>query len=276
VTGLAAEFGVAATPGGVGGTIIRLVFMKKSGVPIMTGASILTSDAVLDVSFFIILIPFALIVMGRDPSWNVVMDELRNIPLGIIIAGVILLVLSAVILFRKGGRWARGIEGMLKHIKMARKRRLAGRLRFLRWKTRNALVRILATTKFMFQQHVLALTVAFVLTGIQWLCRYGILPVILMAFSGVQNILPLLVMQGLFLVLSFVILLPGGGGTVEMITTLVLRQFVPISAVGIVLILWRFFTYHLYLLMGGTVFFLTWGNLERILPSEQTLRQDRD
>ena len=268
VAGLAAEFGVAATPGGVGGTFIRIVCMRKGGVPVMVGASILTADAVLDVSFFILLIPFALLMMSRDPSWDTVMDELRSIPLSVIVPVIILLIVSAVVLLRKGGGWARWIENRLEHFEYARKRRLASRLMYVRWKTRNALVRVMTTTKFVFQKHTLALVLAFVLTTFQWLCRYGILPVILLAFSDTRSFLPLIVMQGLLLVMSFMILLPGGGGTVEMLTTLVLRQFVPLSAVGVVLILWRFFTYHLYLLVGGAVFFLTWGNLDRIFPAE--------
>jgi uncharacterized protein (TIRG00374 family) len=135
---------------------------------------------------------------------------------------------------------------------------------------------LIKTTTSVFRKHVFALVAAFVLTTIQWLCRYGILPVILLAFSGEQSFLPLLVMQGIFLVLSFMILLPGGGGSVEMITTLVLRQFVPMSAVGFVLVLWRFFTYHLYLLVGGVVFFLTWGNLDRIFPQNLSSGKNGD
>jgi len=276
VAGLAAEFGVASTPGGVGGTVIRLVFMKKAKVPLTCGASILTADAVLDVSFFVILIPFALMIMGGDSSWNVVMEELRKVPIGVMIGVMALLVLAAVLLFRKGGRWARWLEDRLEHVQAARKRRLASRLRYARWKTRNALVRVLTTTRFMFQKHVLALVVAFVFTAFQWLCRYGILPVILLAFTGSVSFLPLLVMQGLFLVLSFMLLLPGGGGVIELITTLVLGQFVPTSTVGIVLIIWRFFTYYLYLLAGGAVFFMTWGNLDRVFPPDRNLVEDRN
>lgn len=274
VAGLAAEFGVASTPGGVGGTVIRLVFMKRGGVPMTCGASILTADAVLDVSFFVILIPFALVIMGGDQAWTVVMEELRKVPVGVMVATVVLLLAALVLLFRKGGHLSRWIENRLEHFQFAIKRRLPSRMRYARWKTRNALARVMTTTKFMFQRHVLALLAAFVLTAFQWLCRYGILPVILLAFSDSVSLLPLLVMQGLFLVLSFMLLLPGGGGVIEVITTLVLRQFVPVSTVGLVLIIWRFFTYYLYLLVGGAVFFMTWGNLDRIFPPEKTVVQD--
>jgi len=40
------------------------------------------------------------------------------------------------------------------------------------------------------------------------------------------------------------------------LTTALLRYFVPFSLVGVVVLIWRFFTYHLYLLVGGVVFSL--------------------
>jgi uncharacterized membrane protein YbhN (UPF0104 family) len=55
--------------------------------------------------------------------------------------------------------------------------------------------------------------------------------------------------------------LPGGGGGVEVATSLVLRHFVRGPLVGVVLLLWRFFTYHLYLFTGGAVFFLICARL---------------
>lgn len=270
VTGLAAEFGVAATPGGVGGTVIRLVFMKRSGLSLTVGASILTADAVLDVSFFVLLIPFAVIVMGGDPSWDVVVDKLRSMPFAALAMAVVLFVLMLVLLLKKGGSWARWLEDNLENVAIAHKRRLASRLRYARWKSRNAFIRVFRTTRFLFQQHSLSLGIALALTAIQWLCRYGILPVVLGTFVTDVSYIPLIVVQGLLLVVSFVILLPGGGGAVDVITTLMLEQFVLPSVAGIIQIICRIFTYHLYLLAGGVVFFLTWGSLDRVFPPEKT------
>ena len=49
--------------------------------------------------------------------------------------------------------------------------------------------------------------------------------------------------------------LPGGGGGVELAMALLLGRFVPLSMVGVIAILWRFFTYHMNLMVGGAVFF---------------------
>lgn len=276
LTAMAAEFGVAATPGGVGGTVIRLLYMKKGGVPLTVGASILTADAVLDVSFFVVLIPVALTIMSNVPSWSGVFDEFRKIPLSLVVAVAVVLVALIVVLLKRGGALIRLLEEKLEYIEMANKKRLASRLRYVRWKTRNAFVRIIGTTKFMFRKHGFALCAAFILTGIQWLCRYGLLPVVLMAFSGDVSFIPLIVMQGLMLAASFMIVLPGGGGAVEGLTKAVLDQFVSSPTAAIVMTICRIFTYWLYLLAGGAVFLLTWGNLDRIFPPEKGLFADRD
>jgi uncharacterized membrane protein YbhN (UPF0104 family) len=49
---------------------------------------------------------------------------------------------------------------------------------------------------------------------------------------------------------------PGGGGAVEVLAALILPAFVPVALVGAVVLLWRLLTFHLYLLGGGTAFFL--------------------
>ncbi len=268
VTGIAAEFGVAATPGGVGGTLIRIIFLRKSGFSLTVGASIIMADAILDVLFFVILMPFALIIMKNDPSWSSVIGRFSDMPLaGLAGVFVILLIVGAVIL-KKGSSWARWFEDSLERIDVARRKRLSSHLRYARWKSRNALVRVFGTTNYMIKNHFLSLGVAFVLTSIQWLCRYGVLPVVLMTFAADTSFLPLIVVQGILLVMSFVVILPGGGGAVDVLTTLVLKQFVPASAAGVIQVICRIFTYHLYLLAGGTAFFLAWGRLDKLFPPE--------
>jgi uncharacterized membrane protein YbhN (UPF0104 family) len=62
------------------------------------------------------------------------------------------------------------------------------------------------------------------------------------------------------------VFLPGGGGSVEVATAIILGHFVPVTMVGLVLLLWRFSTYHLYLLAGGAVFFYVSGHMNTIFP----------
>jgi len=49
-------------------------------------------------------------------------------------------------------------------------------------------------------------------------------------------------------------------------TALVLPLIIPHSLVGIVILIWRFFTYYLYLLGGGIMFFTTCARLNTLFP----------
>ena len=106
----------------------------------------------------------------------------------------------------------------------------------------------------------------FCLATIQWLCRYGALPLILLAFGSLKNPFPLLFVQGFLFLFGMLVFLPGGGGGVEVATAFIMRHFVPDPMVGLVLLLWRFSTYHLYLLGGGAVFFYVSGHMDNIFP----------
>jgi uncharacterized membrane protein YbhN (UPF0104 family) len=93
-----------------------------------------------------------------------------------------------------------------------------------------------------------------------------LLPVVLFSLGYPVNPLPLFLIQGILFGLSLLIVAPGGGGSVELLSAFVLPIFAPGSLTGIIVLVWRFFSYHLYLLVGGTAFFLTCHRLHRIFP----------
>jgi uncharacterized protein (TIRG00374 family) len=96
----------------------------------------------------------------------------------------------------------------------------------------------------------------------------------LLAFGSLKNPFPLLFIQGFLFLFAMLVFLPGGGGGVEVATAFILGHFVPVPMVGLVLILWRFSTYHLYLLCGGAVFFYVSGHMEKIFPSKEIEKRE--
>lgn len=251
--GLASEFGVAASPTGVGGAAVRMGLMHRAGVPMHSALTIFAADAVLDTVFFLLLCPITVVIMIHDPSWWGIAGG--GLHLGsttpAILVGLVLLVLLG-IQFRR--RITRGITRLIVRLPGSKRARRPARWRHLQHMVRRTTGRALTGTHFLLQSRRWILLVSLVLSGIQWVCRYGILPLILLAFHAARNPVPLLLLQGFFFALALVLVLPGGGGGVELLTTAVLRYFVPLSLVGIVVLLWRCFTYYLYLLVGGGVF----------------------
>ena len=263
---LSMEFGIAASPAGMGGAAIRLYLLKQARIPLTTGASMMTADAAVDLMFFGILTPIAVYFLFRDKDLAGLLAAFSAPHLALaailVFGGAVV-----VVLFFQSGMWARVIHAIAGAIPFGRRRRWPGRFRAFRSELRRSLRRSWLITRFLFRKRRWALLANFGLASVQWLCRYGVLPLILLAFGTPQNPFPLVVIQGLLFLFAMVLFLPGGGGGVEVATALILGYFVPLPMVGIVLLFWRFATYHLYLLGGGATFFYVSGHLDRIFPN---------
>lgn len=267
---VAAEFGVAASPAGMGGTVVRLTLMKRVGIPLMSGTSLLAADVTLDVLFFAGLVPFALWIVVRDPAWREMLANMHTLPLFAFIASVASLTALSVFLVRSH-RWMRTVSAASGRSALGRRLRLPARVR----KARSVLLRtarkVLHDGRHLFRHRKGVLLAGLALAAIQWTCRYGILPLLLFAFHSGKNPLPLMLIQGFLFTFSLMLVIPGGGGGIEILTTAVLAYFVPGHVVGVILVLWRFFTYHLSLLVGGPVFFGAFGRQEIGQDAEHAL-----
>jgi glycosyltransferase 2 family protein len=263
---MSTEFGIAASPAGMGGTVMRLYLLKKAHVPLTTSASMLTADVAVDLAFFTLLTPVAIYFIIRDQNWTQMFSELPGWQL-ILAGGIVLTGLIIMVLFFQTGLWAKVIHTMANASPLGRRQRWPGKFRHFRWQLKRSIRRTWLITRFLFRKRRSALFINFCLASVQWLCRYGTLPIILLAFGSLRNPFPLLFIQGFLFLFAMLVFLPGGGGGVEVATAFILVHFVPLSLVGLVLILWRFSTYHLYLIGGGAVFFYTSGHMETLFPS---------
>lgn len=254
-TSLSQEFGVAATPAGIGGAVIRLTLLKRAGVPVAHSGSMLASDAAIDVLFFALLAPFAVWVMLHDALFAKVLARFDGRML-LPIAGAGIAAAAGIMMLLRSAWFHRLIERLAGATHFGRKRRLPARHRFLRHATSRTLRRMRAALALLWGRRKSALVVNFLLAALQWTCRYSLLPLILWAMHTPVNPVPLFLAQGLLFMLSMAVVVPGGGGAVEVLAALILPAFVPVALVGAVLVLWRLLTFNLYLLGGGTAFFL--------------------
>ncbi|MGH8019868.1 MAG: lysylphosphatidylglycerol synthase transmembrane domain-containing protein [Opitutaceae bacterium] len=262
---LSTEFGIAATPAGVGGTVIRLSLLRQAGVPLTTAGSLLAADAAIDVLFFALLAPFAVFVLLRQRILERLFDRPSEIDVLIAMAAVVAAGAGLVLLLRSGA-FHRMLSRLFGATAFGRRRRLPARHRKLRQTTSRSIRRVGTSLKFLWKHRKGALFANFLIASLQWCCRYMLLPLIMFSFDAPVNPLPLFLVQGVLFGLSLLVLAPGGGGSVELLSAIILPTFVPTGLVGVVLIVWRFFTYHLYVLGGGAVFFYTCHRLHRIFP----------
>jgi len=262
---LSAEFGIAATPAGVGGTVLRLALLRQANIPLTKGGSMLATDVAIDLTFFSLITPAAIFVILKDPAFGGLLEEADNLHVIALMAAVLLLTIGLVFLVSRPGV-QRVLQKKAGQFAYGRHKRWPARIRSIRWAAARSSRRVITSLRFIFLRRKGALLLDFLLASVQWCCRYSLLPLVLVAFGSTGNPLPLFLIQGILFSLSLIIVLPGGGGSVEIFAGIILPQFAPLALVGVILMTWRFFSYHLYLLGGGFVFFWTCSRLNRVFP----------
>ncbi|VGO11696.1 hypothetical protein PDESU_00242 [Pontiella desulfatans] len=250
---VSSEFGVMASPGGVGGTAVRLGFLKRSGISFVHGGSLLAADVFLDLLFFVSITPFALYALLQYLSFDKTSLARTWNPLWLLL----LLIPIAVYALRK-----RMFQSVKKNEQM-QKHRVAGRIRLARQKALHGFRQGKTATALIFRNHRGVLLINFMLSALQFTARYSILPFAIWLLGIPVNPLPLIMMQGTLFMISMLVVAPGGGGSVELLAALALPQLMPTHLVGVAILLWRIFTYHFYLLFGGAVFAATFRKLMR-------------
>jgi uncharacterized protein (TIRG00374 family) len=262
---LSAEFGIAATPAGVGGTVLRLALLRQANIPLTRGGSMLAADVTVDLAFFSLITPVAVFVILKDPTFGGLLQEADDLHVIGLISALALVAVGLIFLLTRS-RVQRHLQDWSGRFAIGRRKRWPTRIRATRWALARSYRRIFTSLAFIFRRRKGALLIDFGLASVQWCCRYSLLPLVLFAFGTHANPFPLFLIQGILFSLSLIFVFPGGGGSVEIFAGIILPQFAPLALVGVILMTWRFFSYHLYLLGGGIVFFWTCSRLNRIFP----------
>jgi glycosyltransferase 2 family protein len=267
-TSLSCEFGIAATPAGMGGAAIRLGLLRRAGVPLAHGTSMLATDIAIDSVFFLLLSPFAISSILKNQKVLALFSHIQTEKIFFLLAGIPLIIIFFIWIGKKGFfHWC--YRKVAEH-PFGHRHKIQSRVQLISHKFQSEFHRMKGGITHLFQLRKGILLCTFLLSSIQWICRYSILPVILFGFSIHNDPVLLFLLQGILFTVSLIIVLPGGGGGIEVITALVLKLIIPDALVGIVILLWRFFTYHLYLLGGGSMFFYTCWHMNTLFPQLQS------
>jgi uncharacterized protein (TIRG00374 family) len=236
---MCAEFGLAATPAGIGGPALRTAMLGRLGLRYGDAAAVVLFDAATDLALACILTPLALRATlnfvrlqapsrPTDPRWYVAAGAL-----------VVVLILTALVV---------------------RRLRRLGRLPVLRrapWyaRARTQLHRMRIAMAIFWRRGHWTLLLNMLLAAGQWACRYSILPLICVAFGLRPPVAPLMFLQMVVLALGMFLIVPGGVGGVEALMMAALSVRIPAASAGAILLVWRFFTYHVNLLGGALALF---------------------
>lgn len=232
------DFAFVASPGGVAGYPATVLLFARTGVDATRALAIAAADQVLDLAFFGIAMPLALVwlLVHGLPSFSAA----AICAAAALAAGVALL---AVIGFGRGSTiFSRLVRGMTK-FGWSKLRRLAALDRH--WQQFRGHLRSLCA--------VPARTIVLIAcaTTAQWLARYATLGIAL-AWMGQR-------VPGSAVFLAQAIALhagqwtgvPGGIGATDAILAESLRPWLPFAPLATALVVWRLATFHATLLVGG-------------------------
>jgi uncharacterized protein (TIRG00374 family) len=257
---LGAELGAAISPPVIGGSAVKAGMLMQKGFTGGAALSLAALEGMEDGLFFIFMVPLALTLSS---SWDLpviqgLLSGIRHASLRFLLAGSGVACVALLALARPGNR------ALL--TRFAPAARLAAKITsfyhnfILTWRT------IIFDGKKVF-----ALT--FVLTAVQWICRYSIISLLLMSLGlPAQPVLFMALQVLVFALMSFVPT-PGGAGGAEAAFYFFYRPFLAPDSIGAVTMGWRFLTFYFLLLLAAVLFLIMERMQQASLPGEP-LRQE--
>ena len=207
-------------------------------MPWRRATTLTTVNAITDALVALAILPMAVAAILDSPEWMgsiAAADAAKLAPVGRTALWIVPLILSiAIVLILSRRRWFAGPRrGWLTKVFVS-----GWRL----WT--DTLPRSDHSTHWLFGWD-------FVLATGQWMCRYAVLPILVAAFGYGAYALPLLFVQGVLLFAATLVVVPGGGGSVELATLALLGLVMPVGVAAIIVVSWRFLTQYVYLGAGA-------------------------
>jgi hypothetical protein len=247
--GLVDRFFSNITPSGIGGQPIKTAAMMKFDISSGKAGAVVVVELLLRLFFFAFSLPLVIYKIS-DIFFDYVRPIFLSIGTAIFISTLIILIylmLYKVKLFLK-------LSFSLLNIKLSRK--LIGEEKIYSWKRKLAEeIKIFNSTIWTYiKSGLFELFIAFLLTVLLWMLRFTILYFIIKGFNLEIELGFIILVQLLIYTTVLFIPVPGGSG-IEVLLAVILNRFFPLSLVGIIAALWRFFTYYSYIFIGSFVSF---------------------
>lgn len=240
--GLASSFMAAVTPSQMGGEPLRISILHKEGVKSGSGSAIVFGERVMDLLFFILVVPVLILFFGAG-----IFEEHISF-----LFGIAFFILLVVIILYLGVFKPESLKRFSRRL-LERKRKKKGDEYVDRKiaKVEREIDNFNTSFRTM-MKHIPHFIAALGLTSITWLLNFSIPSVILLGFGLDPMWIYSISAQVIIYLIATVPLTPGSSGVVE-ITMLALYGAVPSSIIGVFILLWRLSTYYYNLVVGGIV-----------------------
>ncbi len=238
---LAGDFAAAVTPARSGAEPARFIILAEAGVPVASRFVILFLELFLEMlSLALVCGAMAIVFSGRGASSAGLLALVGGYSTFVLTVGVVGYVLSKSARRGPPPRWALSIG-----------------LRAGKWRGVQRALRQLSTSVLALRNaNKLYMWLAFAGSVVHILCKVAALPVLV--FMGAPDfplnwdtLAPLVLWPLALFYGGVVVPAPGGGGFIEGAFALTLKDSIPAAVFAASLIWWRFYTFYLYIIIGG-------------------------
>ncbi len=250
---LANEFLSAVTPFQSGGQPIEIYILHKSGISL--GKSVVISYFKTATSLLFLLLTGCYAIISYEPLSN-----FGHLTFFYIYGGgfiIYFIIISYLSVFKPSFAKKLSFIGMkfLKRIRIVKKDSFNSRLKFILKEVNNFNHYI----KNYFLTKKLNILLTLIITFISWTTKYLIAYFIAIGMGIKLAILDLLLFQSAIHFVNYSIPTPGASGTSELVAHSIFKFLSPVFASGVILnlfvTLWRFFTYHILIIVSGLATF---------------------
>jgi len=235
----ATEFAFLATPTGVGGYAAGIFYLRRAGASYAAATAIAATDQILDLAFFALAMPVALLFLVDATEIGALRDFARAA------AALTVIALFAAWWLRRP--LARRLLGDGRnppwHERLPYLQKRGVELRGYLHNLRVQLGELSAGSAYF-------LVALFLCTALQWVTRYGVLWLIMMLLGCPVPYALLFLLQGFVLHAAQWTGAPAGAGGADVGLAASLAAFAPGATIATALLLWRFATLYLSLLGG--------------------------
>ena len=238
-TSLGGDFGASITPARVGSEPARFLILKEAGVPLGEAMVILYTELFLEaVSLAVVVTIIAVLFRASGKAFVAMIGVVGGYAMFVIGLGLLGYILSRREVADEPPGWAHRVRLHGKRWEIVR--RWFGRVR----------TTVDAFRDMSLGWAALSLIASVVHVGV----RFTVLPAIVYSTTTAPVPLAPLVVWPLGIIYGAgVVPAPGGGGAVELTFRAALHGVIPATTFAAALVWWRFYTFYIYIVLGGLI-----------------------
>ncbi len=249
------------TPFGSGAPPAQIYFLTRTGFSSGEATAVAGTRALLSAWFFGLMGPIILIFFSR---WLPIGTWARVLR-GTLVA-IFIVTLFFLYFLWKPDKLKRFV-GSLSSVRFLQKHIGVEKLEHFTMKLTEEIEKTHGNFLLIFGKKPFAIMGAFICNIFSWVAVLAIVPILLIGLGWRGNFYSLIFREFILYCLVPFSPTPGGSGTAELGLAAILYSLVPKHILGVSIIMWRFITYYLTLIVGGLLFFTAVSKRFRIRGS---------